>query len=298
MVRWLGALLVVLCTAFAARAEGVVLATSVPSSILGRDIPVRVYLPEGYQRGDQRYPVLYLLHGAGGDENTWAKEGRIQATADRLIATGDIPPAIIVMPGCRTCWWIDGAVDRAETAFWTDLVPAVDARYRTIPSRSGRVVAGLSAGGYGAVRYALKFPDRLAAVAALSPAVYADAPPAISSARTQPPFLRPDGSFDLAAWRARNYPANIDAYLRQRHRVAFYLTSGDNDAYGIAFETMTLFKRLYEAQPEATELRILDGGHTWSLWSDCIANAMRYVFRHTDRPSPAIQVARQSYGDP
>jgi len=104
---------------------------TVASAALGRDMRFIVYIPDGYETGAQRYPVLYLLHGAGGDENAWVERGDIQTHADKLIAEGTIPPTLIVMPGCRACWWIDGGKDRAETAFWSELVPAVAERFRT-----------------------------------------------------------------------------------------------------------------------------------------------------------------------
>jgi len=291
MRRLWGVLLVLLGVCSVAHAESVLTHESLPSGTLGRAFPFVVYLPDGYGRGDLSYPVLYLLHGAGGDEMAWTQEGGIKATADRMIGNGNIPPSIIVMPGCRGCWWVDGMQDRAETAFWTELVPAIDRRYRTIEGREGRLVAGLSAGGFGAVRFAMRYPDRIAAVAALSPAVYSDVPPEISSARTQPPFLRTDGSFDTAAWHARNYTSLIDGYFRQKDRVAFYLVSGDNDRFGIAFETMTLFKRLWPRQPDMSELRIVDGDHSWTIWSKSIENAMRYIYRYAARPKSTL-VAR------
>lgn len=292
MLRLLGTMMMLwLAGTIAARAESVLKLESHPSIALGRPFAYTIYLPDGYDRGDLRYPVLYLLHGAGGDETAWSHEGSIQATADQLIKSGAIPPAIIVMPGCKTCWWVDGATDKAETAFWSELVPAVQRRYRTIETRGGRLVAGLSAGGYGAVRFAMRYPDRIAAAAALSPAVYADTPPARSAARVQPPFLKPDGSFDEAAWKAKNYTALIDWYIQQKQRVPFYLVSGDHDPYGIAFETMTLFRRLFAHQPDIAELRIVDGDHSWSIWSKSIDNAMRYVFSFAEKPTPVEAVA-------
>jgi enterochelin esterase-like enzyme len=288
MLRLVGAIIALVIACASANAESLMTVESQHSVALGRDLRFTIYLPDGYERGDLRYPVLYLLHGAGGDETAWAKEGGIKATADRLIHDGAIPPAIVVMPGCRACWWVDGPSDKAETAFWSELVPAIQRRYRTIETRGGRLVAGLSAGGYGAIRFAMRYPDRISAVAALSPAVYADTPPAISSARTQPPFLKPDGSFDDAAWKAKNYTSLIDWYLGQKDKVAFYLVSGDNDRFGIAFETVALFKRLYEHQPELSELRIVDGDHSWTIWSKSIDDAMRYLFTHADRPVPVL----------
>jgi len=295
MFRILSAFMVLLATCLTVEAESTLTREQHYSAALGRDFPFVIYLPNGYARNEQRYPVLYLLHGAGGDEMAWAKEGGIKATADRLMHGGEIPPSIIVMPGCRDCWWVDGAVDKAETAFWSDLVPAIERRYRTIEGREGRFVAGLSAGGYGAVRFAMKYPERIAGAAALSPAVYADTPPAISSARVQPPFLRPDGSFDDAAWKARNYTSLFDWYCRQKQRVAFFLVSGDNDRFGIAFETMTLFKRLYGHQPDLSELRIVDGDYNWAIWSKSIDMAMRYLFSHgvAKKPAPAQSVAER-----
>ena len=140
MCRVLGALLALLISCAVVRAESRIVEEELPSLALGRPMAFQVYLPDGYGRGDLRYPVLYLLHGAGGDEASWAKDGAIKETADRLIASAAIPPAIIVMPGCRTCWWVDGAVDKAETAFWTELIPTVTQRYRSIERRSGRTI--------------------------------------------------------------------------------------------------------------------------------------------------------------
>jgi enterochelin esterase-like enzyme len=267
---------------------------TVPSVALGRDMRFTVYVPDGYETGGQRYPVLYLLHGAGGDENSWIERGSIQAHADRLIGENAIPPSLIVMPGCRACWWIDGAKDKAETAFWSELVPAVTERFRTIETRDGRLVAGLSAGGYGTVRFAMKYPDRIAAVAAFSPAIYAVTPPANSSARTQPPFIGPDGQFNQIAWTALNYPALIDHYFQQPSRVPFYLVSGDNDRFGIAFETALLFKSLFEKQPEAAELRIVDGDHNWAVWANALDGALTYLYRFAARPQPAAPSAPAS----
>ena len=275
---------------------------TVPSAALGREMPFMVYVPDGYAANDLSYPVLYLLHGAGGDENAWPELGQIQQQADRLIASGAIPPTLIVMPGCRTCWWIDGRRDKAETAFWEDLLPAVASRFRTIETREGRMVAGLSAGGYGAVRFAMKYPDRIGAVAALSPAIYAVTPPEISSARSQPPFLDAAGKFDQSRWAALNYPSLADSYFKQQHKVPFYLVSGTSDRFGIAQETISLFKLLLEKQPDKSELRMVDGDHSWTVWANAIDGAMRFMYRHAARPMRIIRgtaaavVARRANG--
>src|SRR5262245_28055951 len=71
---------------------------SVPSRYLGHELSFLVYVPDGYDQSEQSYPVLYLLHGFGDNERAWVDKGSIQAKADRLIAAGAIPPALIVMP--------------------------------------------------------------------------------------------------------------------------------------------------------------------------------------------------------
>jgi enterochelin esterase-like enzyme len=267
------------------------------SPSLGRDLPFLTYVPSGYEDGTARLPVLYLLHGAGDDENVWVDRASIQAKADRLIAAHVIPPMLIVMPGCPQSWWIDGARDRVETAFWNDLVPFVDRRYRTVRSRNGRFVAGLSSGGFGAIRYALKYPDRIGAAAALSPAIYAETPHPLSAARTQPPFRTAEGRFDQPSWTAHNYPALLPAYFAQPFRVPVYLVTGDGDRFGIAFETALLFKRLFEQQPDSVELRVVDGGHAWGVWVNALDGALRFMGRLLARPplvAGALPDAQQS----
>jgi enterochelin esterase-like enzyme len=283
LVRALVAFVLILSCAFGATA-GEILRGTVASPVLGRDFAYAVYLPDAYRESGRNFPVVYLLHGAGGDETAWANHGNIKDNLDKLMASKAIPPAIIVMPGCVGCWWVDGARERAETSFWQDFVPAIEKRYRIAAQRSSRFVAGLSAGGYGAVRFALKYPDWFAGAAAFSPAVYTTDVPAISAARVQPPFLGPDGTFEPARWQALNYPVLLDGYFAQSHRVSFYLVSGDNDRFGIAPETMKLFMALFARQAEQTELRIVDGDHSWSVWSNAIGEALVYLLGR--RPAP------------
>jgi enterochelin esterase-like enzyme len=265
---------------------------SFPSVSLGHEFSFLVYVPDGYDQGDKKYPVLYLLHGFGDSEAAWVEKGFIQAKADRLISTGAIPPALIVMPGCPRCWWVDGRREKPETAFWSELVPHIATHYRTIESREGRVIAGLSAGGYGAVRFALKYSDRLAAAAAFSPAIYADSPPPTSAARVFPPFLGADGRFSQQIWAEANYPRLIERYFASGRRVPMYLVSGDNDRLGIAFETALLFKRVFEKQPDQAELRVVDGGHSWDVWASAMDEAMTYLFRFTAKSPVATQPPR------
>ncbi|MEQ1439754.1 alpha/beta hydrolase family protein [Fontimonas sp. SYSU GA230001] len=132
---------------------------------------VRVLLPSGYEGSSQRYPVLYLLHGAVGNYKVWVD--RLDAEA----LTADLP-LIVVMPdggpvGLYSDWYNNGlgGIPMYETYHIAQLVPWIDAHYRTVAAREGRAIAGLSMGGFGAMSYAARHPDLFAAAAAFSGAV-------------------------------------------------------------------------------------------------------------------------------
>ena len=146
-----------------------------PSPALGRDIPYSLYLPDGHGSSAQRYPVLFLLHGLGGGEADWVTVGGLGPTLDRLIAERAVPPMLVVAPGFGDSWYVDnpdpGGSGAVETAFLDDLVPWVDRAWRTGDKRESRAVAGLSMGGWGAMRFAMLRPDLFAAAASLSGAL-------------------------------------------------------------------------------------------------------------------------------
>ena len=129
---------------------GQVLAYSFHSQTLGRNWRYNVYLPDGYDHSDLRYPVLFMLHGFSENENAWLTKGHINQVADHLIAAGEIPPILIIMPGSGDNWYVD-LKEKIETAFIQDLVPEVEHTFRIIPQREGRGIGGDSMGGYGAL---------------------------------------------------------------------------------------------------------------------------------------------------
>ena len=149
-------------------------ALSVSTPALGRAVRLRILVPDGYA-GDpsRRYPVLYLLHGTSGGADDWLTQGDVRATTAGV-------PVIVVMPdggfdddggGWYTNWWDTGTAlgpSRWESFHIGQLIPWVDANLRTIASRSGRAIAGLSQGGFGSFSYAARHPDLFAAAGSLS----------------------------------------------------------------------------------------------------------------------------------
>lgn len=243
------------------------------SATLGRSVRFTVYLPDGYREGSTRYPVLYLLHGAGGDEHSWTQGAGARETLDGAIRRQAMRPSIAVMPSFGPHGWYLGD---AAKAFVDELIPLVETRYRASAERTGRSLGGMSMGGYGALNLALRHPDRFCGAALLSPAVYDPLPPQASSARTAPPFQR-QGRFDPEAWQAHNHPALLPAYRAAPQRVAFWIASGDHDSLGIALASAQLYGALFQIQPRQVELRITDGDHETQTWRDALPEALRWV---------------------
>jgi S-formylglutathione hydrolase FrmB len=275
-------LLVALALAFSLpAAASSVITREFDSAALQRKWSYAVYLPDGYETSNLKYPVLYLLHGHGQDLYSWVNFGHIQPTADELIAHGEIPPAIIVMPDAGMTWYVDRK-EKMETAVIQDLVGDVQRTFRVIDDRKGRVIAGLSMGGYGALRFALKYPEMFAAAGLLSPAIYDPEVPQGSGARRAGVFGAAE--FDPQVWKELNYPTLWDAFLAKKIAVPMYINSGDDDDFFIEAEATRLYS-LLRKNSQPAELRIVDGAHKWPVWESTIGDAMRYVFRYTARPA-------------
>ena len=262
-------------------AASIVITREFDSTALQRKWSYAVYLPDGYETSNLKYPVLYLLHGHGQDLYAWVNFGHIQPTTDELIAHGEIPPAIIVMPDAGTTWFVDRK-EKMETAVIQDLIGDVQHTFRVIEARNGRVVAGLSMGGYGALRFVLKYPEMFAAAGLLSPAIYDPEVPQGSGARRAGVFGAAE--FDPQVWKELNYPTLWEAFLAKKIAVPMYINSGDDDDFFIEAEATRLYSLLRKTGQPA-ELRIVDGAHRWPVWESTIGDAMRYVFRYTARPA-------------
>ena len=146
-----------------------------------------VYLPPGYDDSRQKYPVLYLLHGTGGDETVWLEQGHAAQVLDNLIAEGKAEPMIVVMPNGHTDTpaapgmgpdnneqpsfahkqWMEGTFEQS----FNDIVTWVDNNYRTRPTKRYRAIAGLSMGGYHSLYISANQPDDFAYVGLFSAAI-------------------------------------------------------------------------------------------------------------------------------
>lgn len=259
---------------------GEILSDSVKSAVLGRNLNFTVYVPDGYKDAPGTFPVVFLLHGAGGDEHSWVRGGGAKETLDGLIRRGLIRPIVAVMPTTGPeSWWVDGASERAETAMMTELLPYVEGKYKVTAERTGRAIGGLSMGAYGALNLALRYPTKFCAASIISPAIYDPLPHESSSARKAAQFMR-GGQFDPETWKALNYPAHLDRYTQGGERVPMWIVSGDHDFLGIALMSAQLYWRVLKIQPKLAELRIIDGDHESMTFRDALPDSLQYVNRH------------------
>lgn len=157
------------------------------SDVMDLDRRLTVYTPAGYETSGKRYPVFYLLHGMGGDENAWSELGRTAQIMDNLIAQGKAKPMIVVMtngnaaleaaPGESSLGFTAPSMNLPktmegsfETAF-PEVVKFIDKTYRTQANKKGRAIAGLSMGGFHSMHISKQYPDMFNYVGLFSAAI-------------------------------------------------------------------------------------------------------------------------------
>jgi enterochelin esterase-like enzyme len=153
--------------------QGTVEAHSFFGPVTQRTILYNIYLPPGYAGGAERYPVIYHLHGLTGSQAS--HNVAVPEALEAARAAGVIGPVIIVFPnGYTNSYWADSidGTKPAETNVAMELVPYIDATYRTLASREFRVIQGFSMGGFGAAKLAAKFPDLFSAAVTYDGALF------------------------------------------------------------------------------------------------------------------------------
>ncbi|MCE7962882.1 MAG: hypothetical protein DYH05_10355 [Acidobacteria bacterium ACB1] len=137
----------------------------IASKLMARDMPYRILLPRGYETAkSERYPAIYLLHGLYGSYKNWTEKTKIAEYAAEY-------GFIIVNPEGANGWYTDSVLtpnDRYESYIIKELIPEIDRKFRTKADRDDRIIAGLSMGGYGSVKFGLKYPDLFTLVGSFS----------------------------------------------------------------------------------------------------------------------------------
>ncbi|HVO12810.1 MAG TPA: alpha/beta hydrolase-fold protein [Vicinamibacteria bacterium] len=277
-----------------------------PSPTLGARRRMYVYTPPGYEAGRERYPVLYLLHGGGGDEDAWTTLGRAPQILDNLIAQGRAKPMIVVMtngnaaqaasrdllpppdprgaaPPPAGASALTAAILRFPESLVQDVVPFVDATYRTRADREGRAIAGLSMGGAQALYAGFNNLDQFAWIAAFSggfpllPGVAVSITPPANAASLR----GPDVSRSIDPVKFSELHPKLDASANPRLRL-FYLSMGLED--GLITTHAALKKLLDEKGVRYTLLEKPGYGHEWRFWRLSLKDLCSRLFQ---APLPA-----------
>ena len=261
------------------------------STALGRNIAYTIYLPSQHDnRNDLDYPVLFLLHGLGGNEKDWLNLGKVSETLDRLIGSGAIPPIVVVMPDAANSWYVDSTETAGfgdfETAIGDELPAHIGRRYPVRRDRDGRAIAGLSMGGYGALRLGFARPDRFAGIVSLSGAIFPDQDRNDALSNQQYRFFKGvfGTPFSHKKFNENNMFENVFHLREATDPPKVYLMVGDHDGFGLYQGTLSLFLLLREAGLPV-ELRVRDGDHQWSLWRQEMAHVLPWLAQEVFVPS-------------
>lgn len=243
-----------------------------PSPALDATRRLSVYTPAGYESSpERRYPVLYLLHGMGGDEEAWLSLGRAAQILDNLIAQGKAEPMIVVLtngnaalqaapgetaqglykPTTRLPRTMEGSFELS----FRDVIDYVDGHYRTLASKEGRAIAGLSMGGFHALHISRYYADTFDYVGLFSAAI------------------RPD--------RAVNSPVYADfEQTLERQKTnglkLYWIACGEDD---FLWDLNTEYRALLDQMNFPYTFRQSEGGHTWRNWRVYLSEFLPQLFR-------------------
>ncbi|HEV7744449.1 MAG TPA: alpha/beta hydrolase family protein [Pyrinomonadaceae bacterium] len=250
------------------------------SKLVGKTLPYHVLLPVDYNQPaskSKRYPVLYLLHGLSGHYTNWLDKTRLV----EYTAGYDV---IIVMPEGNDSWYTDSATvpaDKYESYIVQELIPDVEKRFRTSTAREGRAIAGLSMGGYGALKFGVKHPEMFAFAASMSGALdaaswtEADLKGLEFVWKTLQPVYGATGSETRAANDLgklyRELPAARIAGLPY-----VYLDCGTED---VLLQSNRSFADILVKQKIPHEYRQLPGNHSWTYWDAQVQEVLRIAVR-------------------
>jgi len=266
----------------AARVESV----KFESKLVGRPLPYNVVLPPLYDAPESRalrYPVIYLLHGLGGGAGDWVSDRA------RLAAHTAAHRFIIVTPEGKNGWYTDSATvatDKFETYILAELIPDVERRYRTLATRDARAVAGLSMGGYGALKFGVKHPQMFALAASLSGAFGApswDANDPGLFAFVKPSIARTYGAMDNPT-RAANDLFKLFADLPPERFPTLPFIYFDCGTEDFLINSNRALSELLLRRKIPHEYRQLPGAHSWPYWDAQVQEVLKLAARKLRAP--------------
>ncbi len=241
-----------------------------PSPTLEKSRRMYVYTPPGYAESTEKYPVFYLLHGAGGDEDAWTTLGRTPYILDNLIAEGKAKPMIVVMTNGNA--WSSAAPGEEpkaestpdfsqmarggfEKSLVNDVIPFIEKNYRTLTDKNNRAIAGLSMGGMHTQTITNTNPDKFGYIGVMSM-----------------------GLMNNSRW--GNY--NEEEHKKQIQTLKdsgiklYWIGCGKED---FLYESVTNLRKFYDDSGFKYEYLETPGGHTWTNWRIYLSELSPKLFR-------------------
>ncbi len=252
------------------------------SKLVNATLPYNVVLPPDYRTSSTtRYPVLYLLHGLSGHYNDWITKTNVADYAAQY-------RIIVVMPEGKDGWYTDSATvpnNKYESYILKELIPDVQKRYRTIETRFGRGVAGLSMGGYGALKFGLKSPGTFVFAASMSGAL---AEASMTDKDLKAPGALRDSVLSVfgpadSETRKANAIFEIVRSMTPNRVMGlpyFYLDCGTEDGF---FSSNQQFAALLREKKIPHEYRELPGDHNWAYWDQQVQEALKIAAQKLNR---------------
>ncbi len=241
------------------------------SPSLGMDRRLTVYTPAGYESSNKRYPVFYLLHGMGGDENAWTELGRASQILDNLIAEGKAEPMIVVMtngnadlqaaPGESSLGFAPPTTQLPKTMegsfelHFPEVVNFIDRNYRTVKAKRARAIAGLSMGGFHSLHISKHYPDMFDYIGLFSAAI-------MPKADAESPVY-----------------ADMEAKLRMqfdRKPALYWIAIGDKD---FLYEANSKYRKLLDDNHCRYTYYETSDGHIWKNWRIYLTEFAPMLFR-------------------
>lgn len=244
-----------------------------PSPTLGMERRrMTVYTPAGYEDSKESYPVLYLLHGAGGDENAWSELGRAVQILDNLIAQGKAQPMIVVMPNGNGAQeavpgeypnsmykpsfmnskTMEGSFEKA----FPDIMNYVESHYRTVNDKAHRAIAGLSMGGFHSLYISANYPDKFGYVGLFSAAIN-------RQAKSENAYIYENLEEKLATQFAK--APNL-----------YFIAIGNKD---FLYQDNVKYRQLLDKHGYKYEYMETDGGHEWRNWRKYLNHLLPELFK-------------------
>lgn len=238
---------------------------------LGMDRRLTIYTPPGYENSKTKYPVLYLLHGAGGDEEAWIALGRTAQIMDNLIAAGKAKPMIVVMPNGNVSqdaapgegnkgfykpqFMAPRTMDGSYEGSFMDIIKFVEKNYRVIAKKEGRAIAGLSMGGFHSMHISRYYPKTFDYVGLFSAAI----------------MPREDATGKVYS--------NLDGTLKTQNENGtklYWIAIGKTDFLYKANED---FRKKLDGMGMKYEYRESEGGHIWRNWRVYLSEFVPKLFK-------------------